>query len=108
MSYWYLYEGIMQASRLGNCLQQRQQSGSLCSSSMPARLTQNNSAARPAAVQNAKIPMQKGQKRGRERLVARMGIKFVESFESTLELEEVPKKALTQLLSNQTFCKQVW
>ena len=98
----------MQASRLGNCLQQRQQSGSLCSSSMPARVPQHNSAARPTAVPRVRIPVQKGQKRGSERLVARMGIKFVESFESALELEDAPNKALTQLLSNQTFCKQVW
>ena len=52
--------------------------------------------------------MQKGRQRGSERMVTRMGIKFVESFESTLELDDVPKQALTQLLSNQTFCKQVW
>ena len=40
-------------------------------------------------------------------VAVRMGIKFIESFETQLELEPTAKEDLDKLLGNATFCKQV-
>ena len=42
-----------------------------------------------------------------EHLVARMGIRAVENFDSAFELSQECRSSLAELLSTETFCQQV-